>query len=106
MDFTSPPKFAALTASNSGVTTLIPAVAGKKLFIISMSMISNGTVNVKFQSHILPTDLTGLYYLVANTGFVLPFNPNGWFQTIAGEAFDINLSAAIAVGGSITYIEV
>jgi len=100
------PKFATITASSSGVTNLLALVSSKKLRVLSLALVANGTVNVKFQSHVTPTDITGLFYLVANTGFVLPYNPLGWFQSISGEALDINLSASIAVGGTFTYVEV
>ena len=60
---------------------------------------------MKFQSHVTPTDISGLAYEIANTGFTLPFCPVGWFQTIAGEALDLNLSAAKAVGGALVYVE-
>lgn len=42
-------------------------------------------------------------HLAQNGGYVLPLNPADWFQTNTGEALDINLSAAVAVGGSLTY---
>jgi hypothetical protein len=100
------PKFAAVVASASGVTTVIAAVTSKKIRVLALELMSNGTTNVKWQSHTTPTDLTGLAYLVANAGYVLPFCPTGWFETVSGEALDINLSAAIAVGGSVVYVEV
>lgn len=94
------------TISVSATGTLVALVSSKQIRVLALSLMSNGTVNVKFQSHASPTDITGLYYLIANTGFVLPYNPLGWFQTIAGEALDINLSASIAVGGCLTYVAV
>lgn len=100
------PKFANITASASGVTTLVAAVTSKKLRVLQIVLIASGTVNVKFQSHVTPTDITGLLYLTTNTGFAPGYSPIGHFQTVAGEALDINLSAAIAVGGYLTYIEV
>ena len=100
------PKFAAVVASASGATTIIAAVTSKKIRVLAIELMANGTVNAKWQSHTTPTDLTGLAYLVANSGYVLPFSPTGWFETVSGEALDINLSAAIAVGGSIVYVEV
>lgn len=100
------PKYAAIAASSSGNNTLIAAVTSKKIRVLALSMIANGTVNVKFQTGAGGTDLTGLYYLLANTGAVLPFNPAGWFETASAALLNANLSAAIAVGGSITYIEV
>jgi hypothetical protein len=69
-------------------------------------MIANGSVNAKWQSGAGGTDLTGLAYLVVNSGYVLPFNPVGWFETAADTLLNLNLSAAIAVGGSLVYIVV
>lgn len=100
------PKFAVITASTSGATTIVAAVGGKRIRVLRMSLMSNGTVNVKWQSHVTPTDLTGLYYFVANTGWVEGYCPVGIFQTVSGEALDINLSGNVAVGGSLTYVEV
>lgn len=99
-------KYVAVAVSSSGVTTLVAAVAEKKLRVTSLALVANAAVNVKFQSHVVPTDLTGLFYLAANGGFILPPSPDGWFVTLAGEALDINLSAAVAVGGVLGYLEV
>jgi hypothetical protein len=100
------PKFALISASSSGATTVVAAVAGKRIRVLRWSLSSNGAVNVKWQSHITPTDLTGLFYLTqfANAGGA--YCPVGIFQTISGEALDINLSGAVAVGGVLTYVEV
>lgn len=100
------PKFAVITASSSGATTIVSAVSSKKLRVLALNLIANAAVNVKWQSHVTPTDKTGLAYLGANGGYILPFNPVGWFETVSGEALDINLSGAVAVGGHLTYIEV
>lgn len=93
-----------LTASALGVTEIVAAVAGKSIVVVSYVLVANGAVNVKFQSHTTPTDLTGLLYLAANGGVVAGFNQQGWFRTISGQALDINLSAAVAVGGHLNYV--
>lgn len=100
------PKFAKIVASTSGATTIVAAVASKRIRVVSWTLVANAAVNVKWQSHVTPTDLTGLYYLAANGGLAVPFSPVGYFQTTAGEALDINLSGAVAVGGSLVYVEV
>jgi len=92
-----------IVASASGGTTIVAATAGLRVRVMSLQLIASAAVNVKWQSHVLPTDLTGLAYMAANGGYVLPFNETGWFWTLAGEALDINLSAAVPVGGSLTY---
>lgn len=99
-------KFAAIAASTSGNNTLLAAVTSKKIRVLSCWLVSNGTVNAKFQSGAGGTDLTGLAYLIVNTGMVLPYNPAGWFETGSNTLLNLNLSAAIAVGGSFSYIEV
>jgi hypothetical protein len=97
------PKFATIALSATG--TVVAAVTSKKIRVLAVQLISNGTVNAKWQSS-TTSDLTGLAYLVANAGYVLPFNPCGWFETVSGELLTLSLSASIAVGGSIVYVEV
>lgn len=101
------PKFAKITASSSGATTIVAAVTSKKIRVLGWEVSVNAAVNFKWQSHVTPTDLTGLYYNSAQGGGVArSFNPVGWFETVSGEALDINLSGAVAVGGSLVYVEV
>lgn len=100
------PKFAKIAASGSGNNTIVAAVTSKKIRVLAYNFMSEGTVNAKFQSAAGGTDLTGLSYLIANTGKVAPFNPVGWFETVAGELLNLNLSAAVAVGGELVYVEV
>lgn len=102
------PKFAKIAASSSGNNNLVAAVTSKKIRVLAYNFIANGTVNGKFQSDGAgtPVDLTGLKYCVANMGLVAPFNPVGWFESASGKSLDINLSAAVAVGGELAYVEV
>lgn len=101
------PKFAKITASSSGATTIVAAVTSKKIRVLAWDTTVNAAVNFKWQSHVTPTDLTGLYYTGGQGGGVArSFNPIGYFETVAGEALDINLSSAVAVGGCLTYVEV
>lgn len=100
------PKFAVINASTSGNNTLVAGVTSKKIRVLAYNFIANGTVNAKFQSAASGTDLTGLKYCVVNTGLVAPFNPLGWFETGAGSLLNLNLSAAIAVGGELVYVEI
>lgn len=88
----------AIAVSASGATEIRAAVAGHRIVLLAYNFMSNGIVNVKWQSG--STDITGLAYLVeAGRGKVVPFNPRGWAVTAVGEALNINLSGAIAVGG-------
>lgn len=100
------PKFATIAASSSGNNTVVAAVTSKKIRVLALKLLANGTVNAKWQSGAGGTDLTGLSYLVANSGEVLPFNPAGWFETGSNTLLNLNLSGSVAVGGHLTYIEV
>jgi hypothetical protein len=92
---------AVIAESTSGDSALVAAVTGERYRVKALAISCAGTVNAKFRSG--TTDKTGLFYGVANTQVVLPYNPAGWFETDAGEALNINLSAAVAVGGQIVY---
>ena len=100
------PKFAKIVASAAGITTIVALVAGKKIRVLRWSVVCNAAVNVKWQSSVTPTDLTGLYYFAINGGISEDYCKVGHFETVSGEALTINLSAAIAVGGCLTYVEV
>lgn len=101
------PKFKAISASSSGANTVVAAVTSKKIRVLAWDAKVNGAVNFKWQSHVTPTDLTGLYYCNGQgDGVARAFNPLGYFETVAGEALDLNLSGAVGVGGVLTYVEV
>lgn len=99
-------KFAAIDVASSGDNTLVAAVTSKKIRVLSAFLVSAGTVNVRFESGAGGTALTGQMNLIANTGFVLPYNPAGWFETASNTLLNLELSAAVSVDGSLTYIEV
>lgn len=100
------PSFATIQTSTSGASQVVAAVAAKRIRVTALCVVTSAATNVKFQSHVTPTDVTGLFYCALNGGIVLGHNPVGWFQTVAGEALDINLSAANATGGCLTYVTV
>ena len=103
-------KQANIAASSSGNNTLVAAVVGKQIWVLKCVLIANGPVNVKFQSGASGTDITGLFYLIANTGFSMAQDSgnvaNPICKTATGVLLNLNLSDAIAVGGVLSYIEV
>lgn len=100
------PKFAAIDAASSGDNTILAAVTSKKIRVVSLFVVSAGTTTVRFESGASGTALTGQMNLIANTGFVLPYNPAGWFETASGTLLNMELSAAVSVDGSFSYVEV
>jgi len=87
-----------VNASSGGNTELVAAQgAGVRIRLLAVFCVGGGSaVSVKFQS--AATDISALFALVANGGFVLPYNPHGWCQTNANEALNVNLSGAVATG--------
>jgi hypothetical protein len=98
------PKFASIQVGASGSNAIVAAVSGKKIRVLAYTLFASGAVNAKFQS--AANDKTGLKYFAANGGISAAFCPVGWFETNAGEALNLNLSGAVAVGGELVYAEV
>ena len=97
-------KHALIDANTSGDNLIVAAVPTKQLLVLAYNFVSNGAVNAHWRSN--STAITGPMYMdAASKGKVCGYNPKGWFKTAAGEALNLNLSAAIAVGGEITYVE-
>lgn len=99
------PKFGIISESSSGNNEVVAAVPTKKIRVLSYVLIANAAVNAKWRSAD-SADKSGLFYLAANTGASSGYSPVGHFETAAGEALNLNLSGAVAVGGHVTYIEV
>ena len=98
-------KRAIIDVASSGDNTLVAAVGGKKIRVLSLVLVSAGTVTVRFESGAGGTALTGQMSLVANSGFSLSHNPHGWFETADNTLLNIELSGAVSVDGCLTYIE-
>jgi hypothetical protein len=99
------PKFASISSSATGDNTIVAAVSGKKLRVLKYTIVASGLIAAKFRSS-SGTDLTGPMTLGANSGVGGAFCPVGHFETIAGDALVLNLSAAVSVAGHLTYVEV
>lgn len=98
------PVFLAIDAATSGDNTLLAAQgAGNKIRVHQLMLVAAGTTTVRFESGAGGTALSGQMNLVANTGFVLPYSPIGWFETAANTLLNLELSAAVSVDGVCAY---
>lgn len=97
---------APITMSTATTTQMIALSGSTKTFIDNLSIIAGGTTNVTLvygtgsNCATSPSNLTGAYPLVANTGFVL--------QRIvvpAGQALCVTSSQAVQVSGHVTYTQ-
>lgn len=100
------PKFAVINVS--ATAEVVAAVASKKIRVLSLALMSAGTATVRLTADTTgtPVALSGLFPLIANVGFVLPFNPIGWCESTTGKNFGLTLSAGVDVDGLLTYVEV
>jgi len=106
-DATSEIKYAIIDAASSGDNTLVAAAgAGIKIRVLSLMMMSAGTATARFESGAAGTALSGQMNLIANSGFSLPFNAGGWFETADNALLNLELSAAISQDGMLSYVEV
>lgn len=100
------PKFVIIDCATSGDNTILAAVNPKKIRVLACNFIVAADVTVRFESGAGGTALTGQYQIKAGSGLVLPYNPVGWFETASNTLLNLELSGAVSVDGSITYIEV
>jgi hypothetical protein len=101
------PIFAAISATTYiGDNTLVAASAGYQIRVLSMYLSSDAAVSIRFESAAGGTALSGVIPLVANQGFVLPYNKVGWFQTDTthDDLLNLELTGTGNVYGFMTYI--
>lgn len=102
---------AAVAGNTSGDNTLVTnSNGGLSVRVFALTLVATAAVSLYFTSDAAGSVIFGgsthKIALAANSGFVLPFNPAGWFQTAANHDVIMNLSGAVAVSGGIVYAEV
>jgi hypothetical protein len=81
---------------------IVAAVTGKRIVVHSAIIVATGGANVATPKSAAAAIGPNLGF-AANGGLVLPQNDEGWFSTVAGEAFNLALTAATAVGVEVGY---
>ena len=94
---------APISVNTSGDNTLIAAVAGKRICVVSVLLIPDAdSVKVRFDSD--DTILSGVMNLSkAGNGFFLPPANAPHIVTDTGDALILNLDAAVTIAGYIQY---
>lgn len=104
-------------AAGSGADTMVAAVASRYIRVLALGLFATSTTT---NNVYVDNDDNDLLFNAANPlplsldadgdtvpGFVLPYNPGGWFQTDAvNEAVTLTSDAAQDIAWTITYIEV
>lgn len=94
-----------VTTSAAGNTTVVAAQgAGVRIRVLAVVCTAAGVVNINFQTNV--TAITGTFPLSASNSITLPLQKEGgWFQTVANDPLNINLSAAVAVGCQVIWVQ-
>lgn len=93
---------AVISATAAGDTVVIPAVPGRAIYIVAVDLVAAGTVTVEWKSR--DSIISTAQSFVAGQSKTLPFSPSGWGSGFIGYPVTINLSAAVAVSGTIKYV--
>ena len=101
-------KSAVINDSSSGDNTIVAAVSGKKIAVLGVFVMSDGTVDVRFEDGVAGAFKTGQMPLEAREGFVLPIGgpESYWWIGSANTLLNLELSAAINVHGLVSYREI
>ncbi len=99
-------QYAPIASSQASAKTIAPAPpVGSTIVIVAYSVTCGATANTfNFQSHTTTSLATGIHALPINGSIVAPYCPAGLFACVPGEALDILLTGATAVGGELTYV--
>lgn len=97
------PKFKKIDTASSA--DIIALVSSKKIRVLAGFLTVASDTTIKWQSG-GSTDLTGAMTVKSGGGFVMPFNPLGYFETASGEKLNMVLGTAVQVSGVLTYVEV
>lgn len=99
------PKYADINDSTSGNNTIIAAAgAGKRIAVWAVAVVSDGTVDVRFEDGAGGTAFTGQIPLQAREGFT--HSAGGLVPLWVGSAntlLNLELSAAVNVHGTVSY---
>jgi hypothetical protein len=96
-------KFASISLAATG--TLVPAVTGKKIRVISYVIVAASAVSVNFENG--TTNISGVMDLAANSGIDYVGSRDApAFETSSAALLGLTLSGAVQVSGHLTYVEI
>lgn len=91
-------------ASSSGNNEVVAAQTALRVRVLWVFLMCAAAVTVKFQGG--STDIAPACDISAKDGFLLPYNPHGWFETGVGQALNLNLGGTVNVGYLVGWIPV
>lgn len=93
------------TPETTGNTEVVAAQGtGVKIRVIAAVIVTTLANVVKFQSS--TDDISPAFPFGANGGAMIPTNSNGWFETAANQAFNVNLGVATKTAVHVLWVPV
>lgn len=100
-------KFAFANPAAIADNSVVSAVTGKKIRVLNYSLNNTaGTANTATFKRAATAISSAKALGATNSFFSSGHSKHGWFETNAGEALNLALTAATAVGVDVVYIEV
>jgi hypothetical protein len=102
-------KHAVIDAAVAENNTIVAAVAGKRILVLSYVIVASGGAQtlIRWESGAGGTALTGEMDLGDNLALIVPYNPGGCFApTAVGALLNLQITAATSVDGHISYVEI
>jgi hypothetical protein len=96
-------------AASQTDSSLVTAVTAKRLRVVWAYAQCGGTATtVVFNTKPsgAGTAISPTFQNAANGGFVLPYNPHGWFTTNSGEGLTVTTGSGAATGVQVGYVEI
>lgn len=93
----------------SGTTTVVNAVADKKIRVTGVFALAGSTATaLTFKTHVViggaETAISPVINNAGTAGEVMSFNPQGWMETAAGDALVVTAGAGSTTALIVTYV--
>lgn len=106
MPLVSEVQFASVSQAAAAATLVAAQGAGVKIRVVGLFLVNTSAQTLTFKTAAGGTAITGAMALAANGSLILPFNPAGWFETVANQLLELAASGSTQVSGALTWVAV
>src|SRR3989442_7424966 len=99
-------QFAVINQAAATATLVAAQAAGVKVRVVGLFLVNTTAQTLTFKSGAGGTALTGAMALGALGVLVLPYNPQGYFETAAATLLELAASGSTQVSGALQWVGV
>ena len=99
-------QFAIISLAAATGTLVAAQAAGVTIRVVSLFVVNTTAQTLTFKSGAGGTALTGAMALGTNGVLVLPYNPQGYFETATATLLELALSGSTQVSGALQWVAV